>query len=145
MARGKGFRVKWDGLDEFRANLRSLPEQLTADAESIVRTYAQQAEAAIRQKYPERGATRTYQQSEYVTTGKLRDSLKLSYRMSRTTIRHRLTNKAFYAHMYESGTRYARAQHVFWPTLNQYRRRMYDALKQRFPAFNLRAKGSFDV
>lgn len=141
----KGFRVKWDGLDEFRANLRSLPEQLTADAESVVRTYAQQAEAAIRQKYPERGIVRRYNQSEYVTTGKLRDSLKLTYRMSKTKIRHRLTNKAFYAHMYESGTRYAAPQHVFWPTMNIYRRRMYEALKQRFPQFNLRARGDFDV
>lgn len=128
---GRRWGVKWTGLKELRADLSSLPENLTADAESVVRTYAQQAEAAIRGKYPRR-------------TGKLRDSLKLTYGTGKTKIRHRLKNTARYAHWYEWGTRYTEPGRVFYPTIDVYRRRMYDALKQRFPQFNLRPRGDFD-
>lgn len=45
-------RIRWEGLDELKALLRTLPAELTAEGGAIVEAHARAADNAIAQSYP---------------------------------------------------------------------------------------------
>jgi len=142
-------RLHWVGLDELRAALLQLPEDLASDAESIVNDAAQAAFDEIYAAYP-------------VRTGNLRNGLKVQ------TLSHAfdarvgsralgagaiLYNNAPHAYMFEHGTE---ARHtdigadrgrmppgkVFIPRVMRHRRRMYEELVAMMESHGLLVTGS---
>lgn len=48
-----GARVQWDGLEELKAWLRTLPQALAADANAIVEAHARMAQQQVQAGYPD--------------------------------------------------------------------------------------------
>lgn len=121
--------LRWHGLHELRAALRTLPDDLTRDATPIVQQAADDAATAMRTRYPRR-------------TGRLANSLIVEARpRGPHTVSVRVTNTALYARYFEFGTRYAPPGRVFIPTRNQYQRSMYATLARLLPRYNFRPRG----
>lgn len=122
-------QFKFEGLDELKAALRNLPEELTAEAGYIIEGAANAAAVDIKGAYP-------------VRTGNLRNGVHVTHfsrgRFSAGAI---VKNTAKHAHIFERGTQ---ARHnaiganrgsmppgnVFIPRIIRARRRMWQQLKE---------------
>jgi hypothetical protein len=121
-------RIRWEGLDELRAELRKLPDELAAEGTTIVVAHATRAHAAI---------DAVYAQHEH--TGFLRRALQLSTQAAgRFGAGMLLINRAPHAWMFEHGTKVRhngignrgamKATPTFIPIVMRERHAMYDAL-----------------
>lgn len=132
--------VEWNGLEEFKRQLRDLPESLTGQASAIVRRRAERAYQDIETSYPE-------------VTGNLRKGLRLTQldngKLSVAVI---LKNTAKHATLYDNGTQVrhtarganrgqAPATHVFIRNVSAQRRAMFGELKQMLIDNGLRVTG----
>lgn len=123
--------LRFDGLEEFKADLRRLPEELAEEGGAIVENHAEEAAAAIKQSYPR-------------VTGNLREGMEVEHFHTPFGTTSVVRNRAPHAFIFENGTE-ARHYftdggvkkevgrmppgHVFVPIIIRYRRRMNDALK----------------
>jgi Bacteriophage HK97-gp10, putative tail-component len=126
----------WDGLDEFKAQLRNLPADLADDAGPIVLEAAEVAQAEAERTYPER-------------TGNLKNGLRIDkITVGRFGAAVRLVNRSPHAHLFENGTQTRQtaiganrgampAGHVQIPAAIRARRDMYDNLKDLIAAHPL--------
>jgi Bacteriophage HK97-gp10, putative tail-component len=93
--------LRIDGLEEFAAALRQLPEELTHDAAVIVRAQADEAMRQMFAAYP-------------VDSGQLRRGLRLDPSITdRGTTLTRVRNRTWYAALFEFGTK---GKHRHWRT-----------------------------
>lgn len=121
-------RLVFEGLNELKAALRDLPDNLIGEASNIVEGAANGAATEIRSKYPHR-------------TGNLRDGVTVTHfdggRFSAGAI---VKNTAKHAHIFEIGTQARHTAiganrgsmppgHVFVPAVIKARRGMFAALK----------------
>jgi hypothetical protein len=125
----------WTGLEAFKAQMKALPAQLTAQADGIVRQTAEGAAGQMRARYPEK-------------TGNLRRGVRVTYQRREARTTAIVQNVAPHAWIYESGTaarhytgtdklgrRYVMGKrgsmppgHVFRPIYYARRRAMFGAL-----------------
>lgn len=121
-------RLEWQGLEELRTALRTLPADLTGEASHIVEGSANAAAADIKAAYP-------------VRTGTLRNHVTVThFEKGRFSAGAIVKNTAKHAHLFEIGTQ---ARHtrlganrgamppgrVFVPAVMRRRRQMYQQLK----------------
>ena len=111
-------RLTWRGLRELRETLSTLAVDFTNDAQPMIEQSAEGAANAIRAGYPRRSGT-------------LANSVIVKQRnKGDTAVAYAVINTAFYAHMYEYGTRYAAPGRVFIPIRNRFQRALYDTLER---------------
>lgn len=132
--------VKWNGLDELRAALRTLPADLTAEASFLVEGAANGAAAEIKAAYP-------------VRTGTLRDGLIVSHReKGKFSAGAIVKNTSKHAWLFESGTQARHTAlganrgsmppgHVFLPIVIRKRRQLYGQLKALLQRHGLTVRG----
>lgn len=84
-------RITWQGMQEFRAALRQLPEALREEGNDIVRAAGERTEIATFTNYPEK-------------TGNLRKGVGRKEEPSRFGIVVTVYSRAHHAHLYEMGT-----------------------------------------
>ncbi|MEP7304213.1 MAG: hypothetical protein ABJA98_01720 [Acidobacteriota bacterium] len=144
--------VLWEGLEELKAQLRTLPADLTEEASHIVQGAANSAEATIKAGYS-------------VVSGDLRDHLFQSQTLKgRYGVGIVMKNTAKHAWLYDNGSQarhYITASgkdhktgasghalvnphpptHLFVKTMAYERRRMYDQLKDLLMRHGLTVSG----
>jgi len=138
--------VRWEGLEELKAMLRTLPADLATEAGPIVETAARGAYAEILGRYPVRSKPRKYKS--------LRDGLEMSTAGGRYGTAALVIDTAKHAMMYEIGAKngarktgkgYNRgvwAGHPFYiDTSIRWRHRMYDDLKAMLERFGFTVSG----
>jgi bacteriophage HK97-gp10 putative tail-component len=86
-------RLVMVGLEEFKRQLRQLPEELASEADTIVQAHATEAQAAIQRAYPEG------------PTGNLRRGVTRTRESSRFGSRAIVRSRAKHASLYEYGTK----------------------------------------
>jgi hypothetical protein len=126
--------VMWTGLEEFKAQLRQLPEELTEEATEIVTEAAEGAEEAIKTAY-----------GTHYHTGNLVRHVRLERQAaSKYGVHYALRSTARHAYLFEVGTkgkiRYTKkhvgrgampAANIFVPLSIRFRnRKMYPALAE---------------
>lgn len=133
-------RIVWEGLDELRAALRALPDELAAEASGIVLAAAEAARQEIVDAYPHR-------------TGALWSGMAVT-----TTAAGRygagavVINRAKHAYIFEVGTQARHtslganrgsmpAGNVFIPRVIKHRRAMYEQLKALLERAGLEVSG----
>lgn len=84
-------RMRLEGLDEFKAALRTLPRELSDEAQSIVLGIAEEAKSEVYTAYPE-------------VTGNLRKGLKVIKETSPFGTRAIMKNTAPHAWIYDNGS-----------------------------------------
>lgn len=121
-------KLSFQGLDEFRRQLRELPAELTAEASNEVRGAANGAAAEMKRNYP-------------VHEGKLRDGVSIDpINAGRYGAGVIVKNTAKHAHIFENGSQTRRTRsganrgamppgHVFVPAAIRARRTMFERLK----------------
>lgn len=126
--------VKWEGLDEFREWLHTLPLEAGNEAEKIVQAEANAAAFQIRSRYPAR-------------TGELQRKVTVNRRVSRQgVVSYVVRNGSRLAAIFEYGTQARHTKiganrgamppgHVFIPIVLQRRRTMYLRLKDLLVRF----------
>lgn len=136
-------KLTWQGLDEFRAALRNLPEHLTGEASHIAQGAANGAAVAVRTAY-----------GEYRVTGNLQEHVFVEEGVhSRFGTAYYVKNSARHSHLFEHGTqarhtalgldRGAGPPHnVFIPIMMRHRARMYQDLMQMMQREGLRVSGA---
>lgn len=132
--------VRWDGLEELMAELRSLPDDLAAEASGIVVGAANDAKDEIYDAYPER-------------TRHLKEGLFVRVREGqRYGVGAIVVNKAPHAWMFENGTNARHTDlgidrgsappgHVFIPIVMRRRRAMYEQLRGLLTRHGLAVSG----
>jgi hypothetical protein len=122
--------VKWNGLEELRAQLRQLPAELTGEASHIVEGAANGAAVDLRVAY---GA--------HVRSGKLQDKVVVTHRdRGKFSAGAIVKNLARHAWLFENGSQARHTEigadrgsmpagHVFIPIVMRARAVMYDQLK----------------
>lgn len=119
--------VRFTGLEELKAALQNLPQELASEAQDIVFGAADDAAAEIIAKYPAR-------------TGNLRKGVKVTRKASAFVTSAVVKNSAPHAFIFENGTQARHTKiganrgsmppgHVFVPTVIRHRRAMYERLK----------------
>jgi hypothetical protein len=119
--------LRLEGIDELRAALRQLPEELTGEAAQIVEATTNGAIISVRDGYA-------------VHSGNLRDHVSGSVERSGYAVVGVVKNTAKHAWMYENGTQARHTAtganrgsmppgHTFIPIVARARRRMYEQLK----------------
>lgn len=133
MAKGE---VRWDGLDEYRELLRTLPETLANESANLVEGAANAAAFDIRSAYP-------------VRTGNLQKGVTVTVlNRGRTATGRIVKNNAPHAWLFEVGSQARHTSlganrgsmppgHVFIPRVIKWRRRLYEQIKEL-----LRLKGA---
>jgi len=142
-------RIVWEGLDELKAALRTLPAELAAEAAGIVTGAAERAKQDIASSYPER-------------TGNLRKSLTLSRgsKVGRFGTSRILKNNSKIAWIYDNGSQARHyitkagkkhetgkmwgqrpPTHLFVGTVIRQRRAMYERLKELLTRHGLQVSG----
>lgn len=139
--------MRFDGLAEFRAQLRQLPRELTDEAQEIVHDAAERAKAMAERGYPE-------------VTGNLKKGLyvRVDKRVSASFgARAVLVNVAPHSHLYENGSAVRSfngwnrgrmpqpPRHVFVPAAMRARREMYLRLRRLVEGKGFKVTGRADV
>jgi hypothetical protein len=134
-------RFVFTGLEELKAELRTLPADLTAEASHIVEAAANGAAATIKASYP---------------PGELQDSLSVQVSVSGFAAGAVVKNTSKLASIYENGTeaRHYTTVHgvrhetgrmppknVFIPTMQRKRAQMYDQLADLLVSHGLAVSG----
>ena len=86
-------RLHLDGLTELIHALRQLPEELTAEADTIIRTHADQAKREIQTAYPDG------------PTGNLKRGVTVEHNASKFSTHAIVRSRAKHAHLWEFGTK----------------------------------------
>lgn len=118
----------FEGLDELRAELRALPDELSEEGGDIVVAATNDAADAVFNGYPEG------------PTGHLRGGVRFKVSRSKGGASGEVKSTAQHAWMFENGTQARHtdlganrgsmpARHVFIPAVMRVRRRMYEELK----------------
>lgn len=130
-------RFVFEGMAQFREELRKLPMDLRNEGTVIVEGAAKAAMAETFEKYPiSRGRKR---RGRFIPGGQLRKGLRIQYEPSPYGARAVVVNKAPHAYIFENGTEMretatgakrgaARPGRVFIPTMIKYRRQMNQQL-----------------
>jgi len=92
---------KYEGLEEFKKDLRNLPHELADDGADIVFRHARSAFVEIMQTYPER-------------TGNLKKGMRFEESRGQFFTSVMLVNKAKHAYLFENGTE-LRKTDLGWP------------------------------
>jgi hypothetical protein len=137
-------QVKWNGMEELRAALRQLPEDLTMEATRIVEGAANGAAAQIKAGYP-------------VITGNLRDGVMVTHRdKGKFTAGAVVRNTAKHAWLYDNGSQErhwasgkstgkmwgkSAPTHLFVKTVIRARKSMYAQLKDLLERKGLKVSG----
>ena len=119
-------RLRLDGLDALKAELRRMPAELASDAQRIVFETADEAAAQIIRNYPRR-------------TGRLREGVKVTHKPSTHGATAIVRNTAPHAAIYEIGTQARHTElganrgsmppgNVFGPVAARERREMVNEL-----------------
>ncbi len=138
--------VEWDGLEEFKAQLRSLPSDLAGEAGHIVEASVNAAETAIKAGYDGRKELVDHVSSDIVETafgaeGIVRNTSKLAWIYENgTQARHYITRRGV-THLTGSMP----PGHVFIPNAQRERRRMYEELKDMIARHPLAPEVSGDA
>lgn len=132
--------IQWTGLEELKAQLRTLPSDLTAEASGIVNGAGNSAKQEIEGAYPER-------------TGDLRNHVSLSTQsLGQFGAGVVVKNTSKHASIFENGTQ---ARHtaiganrgsmppgrVFIPIASRWRRQMYEQFKAMLVRHGLTVSG----
>jgi len=136
--------VKWDGLDELKAYLRTLPATLSGEGNAIVHAHARMAQQDVQRGYP-------------VRTGNLQRGVRITFNaVSRYGAGAVVASTAPHAHLYERGTK-VRATSEGWnrgampeapqekkavPKFVRWRIRMYAQLAAMMERNGLKVSGS---
>lgn len=139
-----GNRFVWNGLEELKAQLRSLPADLTGEASEIVRDTGAAAADEVRAGYPSRASdlrdhvTVTFTTSGYATGAVVKNTSKLAYIFENGTMaRHYFTRR---------GVRHLTGRmppgHVFVPIMVRRRRAMYAQLADLLTRHGLTVSGT---
>jgi bacteriophage HK97-gp10 putative tail-component len=131
--------LKFDGLEEFKADLRRLPSHLADRAADIIENAAEEAKSSIYQAYPRR-------------TGHLREGLSVEHSRSAFGAVSIVRNKAKHAFIFEVGTETRKTSlgavkgrmppgHVFVRITMQRRRRMYQEIADMMRSEGLEVHG----
>lgn len=108
--------VRWAGLDELADDLRRFPEAVTREVAPLTEQAARQHYTVLRQRFPERDVSGTLRRRTRVEqTGELTWKVR---------------NFAPHAPLYEQGFQHVtgrpvRGHHIFVPTAQSIRERMY--------------------
>jgi len=133
-------RVQWDGLAEFQASLKRLPDELAGGVGPIVLRHARVAEQDIRAAYP-------------VRTGNLREGMRTEMiAAGRFGAAARVVNRAPHSGIFESGTQARHTKiganrgamppgNVFIPIAMRERRAMYEDIKDYLRAMGFVVTG----
>jgi hypothetical protein len=132
-------RFVWSGLEELKAQLRSLPSELAGEGGHIVEARTNGAGATIKAGYP-------------VRAGALRDKLTVEHARSAFGARSVVKNTAKEAAVFELGSQARHtalganrgsmpANHLFTQTIMRERRGMYDDLKAMLERHGLQVSG----
>jgi len=122
------------GLDEWKANLEREPVALATAAEPPVTSAADAAADELRAAYP-RGET-----------GNLRGQVRVDRDASENpaVAAAVVVSGAPHAHLYEDGTRYARAHPTFYPITNRHARDMESKVSAIVARENYTVTGAID-
>lgn len=131
-------RIEWSGLEEFKAFLRQLPDELRDDSSGIVVDAATRAKTEVEESYPPETPD---------TSGNLKRGVRLEVLKTIGGTIAFLKSTARHAHLYEFGTRpryfdglfrgaMPAARKTFIGIVTRHRREMYQRL-----ADMLREKG----
>lgn len=134
--------LRWSGLDELRAALRDLPNDLTAEASGIVQSSANEAAEDIREGY------RGHRRSGNLEGGVVVTRVDAGKHSAGAIVK----NKAKHAALFENGTQARHTAiganrgsmppaHVFVPRVIRHRRAMYDRLKGLLERHGLKVGG----
>jgi hypothetical protein len=135
--------VKWEGLEELRAQLRALPAELAGEASAIVNDTAATAITAMLAEYPE-GELRDRLSQQTLTTGTfgvgvlIKNGSGWAWHWDHgTALRHRLKSGG------STGAEWGgkAPPHTFGRVMAQKRRAMYEALKRLLEREGLRVSG----
>ena len=85
-------KVQWNGMQEFRALLRTMPTHLRDQARDIVDHYTQITYSQVRQAYP------------VGDTGNLRKGVVIAERLTDAGVFNVVISKSPHAHLWEFGT-----------------------------------------
>jgi hypothetical protein len=129
-------RFEFKGLEELKAALRSLPEELSGEAGKIIEAAGNRAVLDLRRAYP-------------VVTGHLRDGVEVTHTRSRAGARAVVRSRAPHAWLYEHGVAgrkvgkglNRRPTFVFMKTMSRIRKEMYDAFQALLERHGLRVTG----
>lgn len=137
-------RLVFDGLEQLKADLRRLPDELKAEASQIVEGAANDASAEIKSGY-------------HVRTGNLRDHIYVTHQdAGRFSAGAIVKNTAKHAWLYDNGSQarhrasgastgtmwgHTPPTHLFVKTVIKFRRRMYAQLKDLLTRKGLTVSG----
>lgn len=133
--------IKWHGLKELKADLKTYAGDLTSGTRPIVLSIAEAAARAMREAYPRSGrVNRKYPPPE---GGPLADNVFVhNSRNDATSVGIRVTNPTYYAHMFEKGGAVNRRPgRVFNQIFRQAQRLLYSTIKAEMRKYNLRVRG----
>lgn len=135
-------KLKFDGLEELRKELRALPDSLTYDASTIVLDCADSASREIKDAYPN-------------VTGDLRDKVEVVQVQGsgKGFAGAVVVNSSKLANIFENGSQARHTAiganrgsmppgHVFIPRVIKWRRVMYERLKDMMRSHGLKVSGS---
>ena len=122
--------IKWDGLDEFKRQLRNLPEHLADEAADPVEAAGEQTKSSLIQSYP------------LGPTGNLRSRVTVTTERSAFGVTSTVKSASPHAHLWDFGTKSRRTrkgwnrgvspehkQDGIGPIATRNRARMYDQLR----------------
>jgi hypothetical protein len=132
----RGFGVKWHGMTENRAALKTLARDLTAEAAPLTEQYAEALAGAVIAAYASRTITGELAAGVVVYPKRMKSRYATGFRVRST---------AFYARFLEYGTKWIAPIRVFIPRRNAYQRALGRALERMMETFNLRTRGEVDI
>jgi len=132
-------QFEFKGLEELKAELRSLPADLTGEASHIIEAAGNRAVLDLKRGYP-------------VVTGKLRDRVSVTFTQSGVSSKAVVRSGAPHAHLFEYGTAARHTglglnrgqmppSHLFGRTMATVRREMYDQFVALLERHGLRVTG----
>lgn len=134
-------RFRWDGLEELKAALRQLPEELTGEGSHIVEGAANGAAVDVRSGY-----------AGHRRSGNLQDGVTVEHGVSGFGTSAVVKSNARHAWLFENGSQARHTAiganrgsmppaHVFVPAVMRKRRAMYDELKAMLTRHGLLVSG----
>lgn len=120
--------VKWDGLNEFKRDLRNLPADLAKETADIVVAHGEQAQRLLQAEY-----------ATHAVTGNLWRGVTLERYVTKDRVEAKVRSRAPHSHIFEWGTKQRRtrrgwkrgampAAHIAVPIFQRVRAAMYRAI-----------------
>jgi len=121
-------------LDDWKDDLRNEPIELARAAAPTVKSAAHVAADEVRNSYPSAGTGNLRAGVRVVQVDNVEPAIAAEY----------VVSGAPHAHLYEDGTRYARAHPTFWPIVNRQARDMERDVSKIVEDRNFRVTGAID-